>query len=748
MIPGADRRRDAADPDQGSLEHLLAVSEGKVFENLSWRLLQLLVDKVWVDQRSLGEGDQLHISDSVDAVFVTRGSLRSVQDNSVKDEPTVLAAGTVGLVTSRSHGGGPWINGTTEIEARNYRAIGETRVRVFYKLGHRPGEREPAKPASEDTMSRWEWLCKRSLVARRALLSPDAQRDASWSSIRGEVVLLKSKDLVEYLPALTDLLAQSMLCGTDPEDPPLDVCVIRLDQNATMPGWEDRRAGVNGHLKLPVCSVATKGDLETRIQEARKSYDYVFVDVYDRATDLAAVQVKTLGARGRVAEENNRSVSEVPGSSLSQRDFDDLLTSKPKTALSPIDSIVHVARNFRGSRHDDDKLHFYAVILDSRTARFEAGGTRDRRQRRGADEPLRPNVDPPEGNDDNVPMTRLHFNLMRLKKAWEQSPDLHHVCEVLDEPNAPEAGDRRGFWTARGFFERWVRDLRFRRVGVALGGGGATGFCHVALLRGLREQGVPVDMVSGTSFGALVGAYYCSLGLDGLEMLTAQAMLLTGLASLTVVTSAFFEHLVNLSIDYRPMWELPIPLYAVATDIESGTMAIFPGPAAANPSVGFAVRASGSLPGFFGPALAGDARYVDGAAVSNVPVLALIRMGADIVIGANAFPFRKGSDAYKATPFRAFLPPPFGRMAERFIAELNPGNRMTDAARSLSLSLSDEMEKEAKLASAMYTHRRTEVKYWEFHKAGHVLLAAAADLRSADALPAAIDAYRALNARP
>ncbi len=248
-----------------------------------------------------------------------------------------------------------------------------------------------------------------------------------------------------------------------------------------------------------------------------------------------------------------------------------------------------------------------------------------------------------------------------------------------------------------------------------------------------------------------MGAYYCSHGLDGLAMLVEQALLLTGVASLAVLSSALLEHLVNVSIEYRPLWELPIPLYAVATDIEAGKAVVFPGPLAANPSVGFAVRASGSLPGFFAPALAGDlrsVRYVDGAAVSNVPAQALLSYGADVIIGSNAFPFRKNDGTYRATPLRSFLPPPFGRFAERVLAELDPTNRMTDAARSLSLSLSDEMEVETQIASAVYEHKRTDVKYWEFFRAAQVLRDALEDLVISGAMPAAINAVRQLNLAP
>ncbi len=572
----------------------------------------------------------------------------------------------------------------------------------------------------------------------------------------GEKVLLESKDLVEYLPALTDLLAQAMVRGSDPEEPALRVCVVRYDPGAPAakgpsPDWENRLFG--GDCKLDIGTARDTTELKKRIEDGMQNHDYVFVDPYDRAADLAAVQIKSLTSRGRVSDGvvNRKRVDpmsagmsqEVPGTTLSSEDFNTLIGDGPTDG---VDSIVHVARNFRLAPRRTNKLNFYAVVMDSRTARFEAGGTRDRRQRRSADDPVPPKIDQPEGcEDEDAPTTRLHVNLMRLKKAWEQSPDLFDVCDVLDEPNTPAGGDRRGYWKATGFFDRWVRDVRFRRVGVALGSGGATGFCHVALLRELRSQNIPIDLVSGTSFGALVGGYYCSHGLDGLDMLVDQALLLTGVASMTILTSAFYEHLVNVSIDYRPMWELPIPFYAVATDIERGTAAIFPGPAVSNPSVGFAVRASGALPGLFAPAVAGDARYIDGGAVSNVPVLALIRRGVDVVIGSNAFPFRKGDESYKPNPFRGLLPPPFGRLAERLISELNPGNRMADAARGLTLSLSDSMEKETTLASALYEHKKSGVSFWEFHRVARVLSDTVKELQTAGALPAAINAVRLLN---
>lgn len=706
--------------EENTLERLLAVSSGKPFENLSWRLLKLLVKDIDVERRELGEGDTLKISDKMDVIHVESGTLQGPnQEKRLFDGGTFFWAKPKKSPSYEKE----YINTCpVDVDAK-FNALKPSIVRIFKK---------PRKGSSMigENGSRWAWLCEHSRVARHAL------KESPGSA--AEIVLLVSKDLIEYLPALTELLAQAMALNVDSAPEPLQVTLLRLDQGEEVEIAREENLFPPSFriVAVPNFAAMTKAIAEAKHHSNRAAY--VFVDPYDRASDRAAVQVKALTPRGVIPDvDKAKDKQGHPGSTL--------LPSQFKALLAQVDSLVHVARNFRIEDPDEKRLNFNVVVLDSRTARFEAGGTRDRRQRRNADDPVPAKLEPPEGCDDEAPTTRLHLNLLRLKKAWEQSPSLSHVCDVLDEPNAPSAGDRQGYWKASSFFERWVRDLLFRRVGVALGGGGATGFSHVALIQALREQKIPIDLVSGTSFGALAGAYYCSHGLDGLEMLTEQALLYSGVASLTILTSAFFEHLVNLSIDYRPMWELPIPLYTVATDIESGKAAVFPGPAAANPSVGFAVRASGSLPGFFAPAIAGDARYVDGGAVSIVPVRALIRFGADVVIGSNSFPFRAAEGAYRATPLRGFLPPPFGRLAERLLSELNPGNRMTDAARSLSLSLTDSMVKEITLASAVYEHKRTDVKYWEFHRAGQVLRAAKQDLSSSGALPEAIQAVRLLN---
>ncbi|MBO6776901.1 MAG: patatin-like phospholipase family protein [Marinibacterium sp.] len=54
-------------------------------------------------------------------------------------------------------------------------------------------------------------------------------------------------------------------------------------------------------------------------------------------------------------------------------------------------------------------------------------------------------------------------------------------------------------------------------LGLALGSGGARGFCHIGVLRGMEQAGYAPDMVAGCSMGALVGAAWAAGQLDALE---------------------------------------------------------------------------------------------------------------------------------------------------------------------------------------------------------------------------------------
>jgi NTE family protein len=175
--------------------------------------------------------------------------------------------------------------------------------------------------------------------------------------------------------------------------------------------------------------------------------------------------------------------------------------------------------------------------------------------------------------------------------------------------------------------------VRRPRVGVALGGGFARGIAHIGVLRVFEEHGIPVDLLTGTSVGALMGAGYASGGsLDEME----QEAITTKfrdfgrwtLSRLGMATNERLQTYLGRFTTCRTFEELSIPLRIVATDILSGKTVAFQ-----RGEIGPALRASCAYPGLFLPVEHEGHYLVDGFLTATVPSVAAREMGADVVIG-------------------------------------------------------------------------------------------------------------------
>src|SRR5262250_2798852 len=113
------------------------------------------------------------------------------------------------------------------------------------------------------------------------------------------------------------------------------------------------------------------------------------------------------------------------------------------------------------------------------------------------------------------------------------------------------------------------------RVGLALAGGFARGIAHIGVLRVLREAGIPIDCVAGTSVGALIGTAYCAgAPLETMENEGAQ----TSFADfgrwtpswLGLATNQRMEKYAARFTSARDFEELQVPLAISTTDINAG----------------------------------------------------------------------------------------------------------------------------------------------------------------------------------
>jgi len=177
------------------------------------------------------------------------------------------------------------------------------------------------------------------------------------------------------------------------------------------------------------------------------------------------------------------------------------------------------------------------------------------------------------------------------------------------------------------------------KFGLALGSGSARGLAHVGVIQVLEAYGIPIDIITGTSIGSVVGSLYATgASIDQLEEAalsmkksTTLSLLDPALPHSGLISGKKIEEMLNdLALKDKTFDDLKIPFAAVATDVESGAEVIL-----TQGKVMDAVRASISIPGIFTPVKYQDYYLVDGGVVDPVPVDVAEKMGADIIIAVS-----------------------------------------------------------------------------------------------------------------
>jgi NTE family protein len=207
------------------------------------------------------------------------------------------------------------------------------------------------------------------------------------------------------------------------------------------------------------------------------------------------------------------------------------------------------------------------------------------------------------------------------------------------------------------------------RVGVALSGGGARGIAHVGVLRALEELRVPVDVIGGTSMGAIVAGLYASgLGPNEIEAALAEVDWERVLSDKPLPGALEFRRRED---DRRYVWEmemgvdsdglqvpggliagqelgellrrhtfaaaaidsfehLPVPFVAIATDVRTGLPVVL-----REGDLPTALRASMAIPTVFTPVEIDGQLLVDGGLTDNLPVDEVRALGADVIVAVD-----------------------------------------------------------------------------------------------------------------
>jgi predicted acylesterase/phospholipase RssA len=289
---------------------------------------------------------------------------------------------------------------------------------------------------------------------------------------------------------------------------------------------------------------------------------------------------------------------------------------------------------------------------------------------------------------------RCRLVLPPVLPAWSTDNAGDFVRKVMDE-----AALRTGF-------ARWARAVTNRQVGMALSGGGASSAALVPLIEKLLDAAVPIDVVSGVSGGALLGAFFCRDNLHGVDQYRQQGIVFQLALVAAMVNSWFVERTVDALLPGTRVEDLGTRLVAVTTELldqerdqenpskpgkpQVRSCAVISG------TVGEAVRVSGASPILFGPAATSKARYLDGATAVPVPARVLPDFGADLV-----FAFNSIANVLHPNLLRALVPPGFTWLAN-FLYRRTLLGRFTDGLTAFLTSLGQASQVAAEDSDVFY----------------------------------------------
>lgn len=173
-------------------------------------------------------------------------------------------------------------------------------------------------------------------------------------------------------------------------------------------------------------------------------------------------------------------------------------------------------------------------------------------------------------------------------------------------------------------------------IALVLGGGSARGFSHIGLIKALEENGVPIDMIVGTSMGSIVaGLYAAGYSVENMATIathldTSKLLDIPMPISGGVVDSTGIQHFLDVLLEGKTYEELPMPFSSVVVNLGTGKeLALSEG------KVSKGIQASMSIPGIFPPVQIGDQYYVDGGLKNQVPANVAADLGADVIIAVS-----------------------------------------------------------------------------------------------------------------
>ncbi|UXI68437.1 patatin-like phospholipase family protein [Tahibacter amnicola] len=198
-------------------------------------------------------------------------------------------------------------------------------------------------------------------------------------------------------------------------------------------------------------------------------------------------------------------------------------------------------------------------------------------------------------------------------------------------------GARLHHWCGPADVERIARLIAGRSLGLVLSGGGARGFAHIGVIKAVREAGLRIDSVGGTSIGAIIAAGVAA-GWSDEEMLQRYRRAFVDGRPLKDYTWPFLamttgrrvSRLLREAFGERHIEDLALPYFAVSANLTSGDAVTH-----RTGLLWYWLRASSAIPGVLPPVFHQGQVLVDGAVINNLPTDVMRDMAVGDVIGVD-----------------------------------------------------------------------------------------------------------------
>jgi len=170
---------------------------------------------------------------------------------------------------------------------------------------------------------------------------------------------------------------------------------------------------------------------------------------------------------------------------------------------------------------------------------------------------------------------------------------------------------------------RFCRIITNQANGLVLGGGGAKGFAHIGVVKAMLEKDIPIDIIGGTSAGALYGLTmaYCDFDIDKMERICEESVRkkLTSndlnVPVLSIMSGKKLTRFLKSMYENREIEDLWTTAFCVSTNFSKAQMAVH-----RRGELWRRIRASISIPGIFPPVVIDNYLHVDGAVMDNLPI--------------------------------------------------------------------------------------------------------------------------------